>query len=231
MPIRRSTSAPAHPRVTAGGELDLLPALARQHLAPGAPWPLLDDAAALQAAAAHYRAEVARRFPGADRLTDKRPDNFLHVGLIKTLFPHARIVLTRRHPLDNGLSMYFLHLGWSMPYALDLGDLGHWIGQHDRLVAHWQRIYGDDVHVVDYDRLVADPEPPLRALLAFLGLDWHPGCLDFHTAGGTVQTASLWQVRQPLYRHASGRWRHYARHLAPLCTTLGLPLRDPQDPA
>lgn len=221
----------AHPRVTAGGELDLLPALARQHLAPGAPWPLLDDAAALQATAAHYRAEVARRFPGADRLTDKRPDNFLHVGLIKALFPRARIVLTRRHPLDNGLSMFFLHLGWSMPYALDLGDLGHWIAQHDRLVAHWQRIYGDDVHVVDYDRLVADPEPPLRALLAFCGLDWHAGCLDFHRTGGTVQTASLWQVRQPLYRHASGRWRHYAQHLTLLRDTLGLPPAGAQDSA
>lgn len=213
----------AHPRVTAGGELDLLPAIARQQLPPGGDWPLLHDPATLQAVADGYRADLARRFPYADLLTDKRPDNVLHVGLIKTLFPSARIVITRRHPLDNGLSMYFLHLGWSMPYALDLGDLGHWIAQHDRLVAHWCRVYGDDVHVVDYDALVADPEPPLRALLAFCGLAWDPACLAFHTTGGAVQTASLWQVRQPLYRHASGRWQHYARHLGPLRDALGWP--------
>lgn len=206
----------AHPRVTAGGELDLLPALARQLLPPTGDWAVLRDPAALRASAADYRRAAARRFPQAERLTDKRPDNFLHVGLIKALFPRARIVLTRRHPLDNGLSMYFLHLGRSMPYALDLGDLGHWIRQHDRLVAHWQQVHGDDVHVVDYDRFVVEPEAPTRRLLDFCGLDWHAGCLDFHAAGGTVQTASLWQVRQPLYQHASGRWRHYERHLGAL---------------
>lgn len=219
----------AHPRVTAGGELDLLPDIARRLTPPGGPWPLLDDAAALQAAARDYRHAVAARLPQATtagRITDKRPDNFLHVGLIKTLFPRARIVLTRRHPLDNGLSMYFLHLGHTMPYALDLHDLGHWMGQHDRLVAHWQRLYGPDLHAVDYDRFVVDPDTETRRLLDFCGLDWHAGCLDFHTAGGTVQTASLWQVRQPLYRHASGRWRHYARHLGPLREALGWPAAE-----
>jgi hypothetical protein len=210
----------AHPRVTPGGELDLLPALARQHLPPDGDWPVLRDPAALQALAAEHRRALARRFPRADRLTDKRPDNFLHIGLIKALFPRARIVLTRRDPLDNGLSMYFLHLGRSMPYALDLADLGHWISQHQRLVAHWCRVYGDDVHVVDYDRFVVEPEALTRGLLDFCGLDWHAGCLDFHAAGGTVQTASLWQVRQPLYRHASGRWRHYEHHLDALRAAL-----------
>lgn len=213
----------AHPRVSAGGELDWLPAIAQQHFPPGGDWPLLDDAAALRALADAYRSAAAARFPNADRLTDKRPDNFLHIGLIKRLFPAARIVLTRRDPLDNGLSMYFLHLGRGMPYALDLADLGHWIRQHDRLVAHWQRVYGEDIFVADYDRFVVDPEPQTRQLLAFCGLDWHPGCLDFHRAGGTVQTASLWQVRQPLYRHASGRWRNYAAHLGPLRAALGPP--------
>ena len=211
----------AHPRVTAGGELDLLPAIASRHLAPGTDWPILSNSTALQALADAYRADLARRFPHADVLTDKRPDNVLNLGLIQAMFPAARVVITRRHALDNGLSMYFLHLGWSMPYAMDLGDLGHWIAQHERLVSHWQQVYPDRVHVVDYDRLVADPEPVLRALLDFCGLDWHPDCLNFHAGGGTVQTASQWQVRQPLYRHASGRWRHYARHLGPLRDALG----------
>lgn len=212
----------AHPRVTAGGELDLLPALASGHLAPGAAWPVLQDAAGLQHLAAAYRQAVAQRFPAADVLTDKRPDNFLHIGLIKAMFPQARIVLTRRQPLDNGLSMYFLHLGRSMPYAMDLADLGHWIGQHDRLCAHWSRLYGDSIHTLDYDRFVRDPEPEARRLLDFCKLTWDPAVLDFHQAGGAVQTASLWQVRQPLYRHASGRWQNYARHLGPLQRALGL---------
>ena len=212
----------AHPGITAGGELDLLPALVRQHLAPAGDWAVLGDPAALAELARTYLAALAQRFPGATRLTDKRPDNFLHIGLIKTLFPDARIVFTRRQPMDNCLSLWFLHLGHSMPYALDLLDTAHWYRQHDRLMAHWQALYPQDIHCVDYDRFVAEPEPQTRRLLAFCGLPWHAGCLDFQQARQHVQTASLWQVRQPLYRHASGRWRHYARHLAPLRTALGL---------
>ncbi|HSQ72021.1 MAG TPA: sulfotransferase, partial [Rubrivivax sp.] len=197
----------SHAGVTAGGELDLLPALARRHLPPDGAWPVLGDPAALQALAGGYLDAVAQRFPGAATLTDKRPDNFLYIGLIKTLFPDARIVHTRRNPLDNCLSVYFLHLSHAMPYALDLQDTAHWYRQHERLMAHWQALYGADIHTVDYDAFVVDPEPALIELLDFCGLDWDPACLSFHESRQVVQTASLWQVRQPLYQRASGRWR------------------------
>lgn len=212
-----------HPRITAGGELDLLPALAAEHLPAGRPWPVLEQPALLATLAGDYLQALQRRFPTADRVTDKRPDNFLHIGLIKALFPTARIVYTRRDALDNCLSAFFLHLGHDMPWALDLRDAGHWYRQHERLMAHWLGGWGDDIHTVDYDRFVVDPETEARRLLDFCGLDWHPACLDFHRRADRVQTASLWQVRQPLYRRASGRWRNYARHLAGLREALGLP--------
>jgi tetratricopeptide (TPR) repeat protein len=212
----------AHPGVSAGGELDLLPVLARQHMPPDGDWGVLDRPAELQALGRSYLDQVAARVPGNDLVTDKRPDNFLHVGLIKTLFPNARIVYTRRNPLDNCLSVYFLHLGRSMPYALDLLDTAHWYRLHERLMAHWQSLYGEDIHTVDYDRFVVDPQPQVRALLDFCGLPWDPACLSFHTARRRVETASLWQVRQPLYQRSSGRWRNYARHLGGLRQALGL---------
>ncbi len=217
----------AHPQITAGGELDLLPSLARQHLLPGAPWPVLDEPATLSALAEQYRAGVAQRFPGATQVTDKRPDNFLHIGLIKALFPTARIVFTRREPLDNCLAVWFLHLSRSMPYALDLLDTAHWYRQHLRLLRHWQVVYADDVFVFDYDRFVRDPEPVAQQLLAFCGLPWDPACLRFHDRRSVVQTASLWQVRQPLHTRSSGRWRHYAAHLGPLRAALGEDLHTP----
>lgn len=213
----------AHRRVTAGGELDLLPALANEYLPPDGDGPVPGDPGTLAAMARSYLGAVQQRFPGADIVTDKRPDNFLHIGLIKTLFPSARIVFTRRHPLDNCLSLYFLHLGHRMPYALDLRDTAHWYRQHERLMRHWHALFGRDIHTVDYDRFVVDPEFETRRLLDFCGLDWDPACLDFHRAAQRVQTASLWQVRRPLYRHASGRWQHYARHLDGLREALDLP--------
>ena len=211
----------AHSRVTPGGELELLPALVRRELQP---WPgslqTLDDAriATLRNA---YLDGLRTRLPGADFITDKRPDNFLHVGLIKTLFPKARIVHTRRDPLDNCLSCWFLHLSHAMPWALDLEDTAHWILQQERLMGHWKTLWPDDILTLDYDALVAEPEANVQVLLDFCGLDWEDGCLSFHALDNAVRTASVWQVREPLYRRASGRWRTYDRHLGPLKAALG----------
>lgn len=211
----------AHSRVTPGGELELLPALVRRELQP---WPAslktLDEGRITSLRAA-YLDGVHARLPGADVITDKRPDNFLHVGLIKTLFPRARIIHTRRDPLDNCLSCWFLHLSHAMPWALDLEDAAHWLIQQERLMDHWKSLWPDDIHTLDYDALVADPEAKVRGLLAFCGLDWEDGCLSFHALDNAVRTASVWQVREPLYRRASGRWRNYEPHLGPLKAALG----------
>lgn len=206
----------SHARVTAGGELDLIPAMTR---GPLAPWPAslkTTAPATLDALAAGYLATLTATFPNADLLTDKRPDNLMHVGLIKRLFPDARIVNTVRDPLDNALSVYFLHLDHGMAYALDLLDIGHHQRQQQRMMAHWKALYPGDILEFDYDAFVADPRPALESLLAFLGLDWDDNCLGFHRLDNAVKTASAWQVREPLYQRSSGRSRHYQRQLAPL---------------
>ncbi|MEX0645869.1 MAG: hypothetical protein WD076_11190, partial [Parvularculaceae bacterium] len=74
----------------------------------------------------------------------------------------------------------------------------------------------ENIFDFDYDAFVREPRPVLETLLGFCGLEWSEACLDFHRRGGTVKTASYWQVRRPLYGDASGRWRNYDRHLAPL---------------
>jgi tetratricopeptide (TPR) repeat protein len=201
-----------HGRLQSGGELDLVPALVSR--IGGYPESV--------AAADHAQIREWRRFyvdgiaPIAEAgatIIDKRPDNFLHVGLIKTLFPAARIVHTRRNRLDNLLSLYFLQLGPGMPYALDLADAAHWHGQYERLMAHWKTLYPDDIFDVDYDELVREPRPLLERLTGFLGLEWEERMLDFHARSGTVKTASVWQVREPLHARSSGRWRNYEKQL------------------
>ena len=211
----------AHSRVTPGGELELLPALVRRELQP---WPdslKTLDAGRIASLRAAYLDGLRARLPGAEVITDKRPDNFLHVGLIKTLFPKARIIHTRRDPMDNCLSCWFLHLSHAMPWALDLEDAAHWLIQQERLMDHWKSLWPDDIHTLDYDALVADPEAKVRGLLDFCGLDWEDGCLSFHALDNAVRTASVWQVREPLYRRSSGRWRNYEPHLGPLKAALG----------
>ncbi len=228
----------AHPAVATCGELELLPRLAAGTLRPfPASLATLTQARA-SALAQDYRTALLARMPaepGAPRyVTDKRPDNFRLIGLIKHLFPGARIVHTVRHPLDNGLSILMQHLNpRAFDYAGTLADIGHHHGEYLRLMAHWKRLYPGDIHDFDYDRFVAEPEATLHSLLRFLQLPWEPGCLAFHARQNTVRTASYWQVRRPLYAEASGRWRYYREQLAPLAGALasqGVALPDWQTP-
>jgi Flp pilus assembly protein TadD len=208
-----------HEAVTPGGELGLVPALA----ASLQPYPEAAPAAAPERLAelrSGYLGALRRVHPGAGLVTDKRPDNFLHIGLIMTLFPEARIVHTVRNPLDNVLSIYFLQLDPGLAYAQDLGDAAHWYRQYRRLMAHWRALYPGNIHDLDYDALVAEPRPRIEALLDFCGLPWREACLSFHEADNAVRTASAGQVREPLYRRSSGRWRHYERHLGGLIEAL-----------
>jgi tetratricopeptide (TPR) repeat protein len=226
----------AHSRVVAGGELDLLPRMLAGPLAPFPESLAQADAGRLASLAGEYRERLAALFPDARHaayVTDKRPDNFLLVGLIKRLFPRARIVHTVRHPLDNGLSVFMQHIdGRVAAYANDLGDIGHYYGQYRRLMAHWKALYPDDILDFDYDAFVREPEPALTKLLQFLELEHESACLEFHRQRKTVKTASYWQVRRPLYGEASGRWRNYERHLGPLRAALrgaGVPMDDARD--
>ncbi len=206
----------AHSQVAAAGEIAFLPSLVRTDLAPFPATMATVTQAQLDQLAARYLEMLARVFPKGERVTDKRPDNFLYIGLIKRLFPDARIVHTVRNPLDNCLSIYFLHLDHSMSYALDLADIGHYYVQYRRLIAHWKVLYGADIFDLDYDALVREPRPAIERLLTFCGLEWEEACLSFEQSARAVKTASVWQVRERLYQRSSGRWRNYAAQLAPL---------------
>jgi tetratricopeptide (TPR) repeat protein len=204
----------AHPQVVAGGELDVL-----QRLAAAVPTPEALAGASpdmLASLADAYRNELQRLFPGAAYVTDKRPDNFLHIGLIKSLFPDSRIIHTTREPLDNCLSVFFLHLDHSMSYALDLMDIGHYFRQYRRLMAHWRQRYGAHIFELRYDSFVRQPAREAARLFGFLGFEWDDRYLATRTEGRAVRTASVWQVREPIYTRSSGRAAHYPTQLREL---------------
>ena len=213
----------SHSALAAGGELPILPRIVREELQPYPDSVAGKDPGFFARLGERYRALLAEMGLDPAGLTDKRPDNFLHVGLIKRMFPAAKIVLTRRNPWDNCLSVYFAHLDPSLTYGSSLDSCAHWYGQFERLSAHWTRLYPDDIHVADYDALVRGPRDEIARLLGFLDLEWEDACLTPHAGSGVVRTASAWQVREPLYKRSSGRWRNYAKHLDALFERFGHP--------
>jgi hypothetical protein len=149
-------------------------------------------------------------------VTDKRLDNFLLVGFIKSLFPAARIIHTTRNPLDNCLSIFFLHLDPGVGYAHELMDIGHYLREDRRLMLHWQRRFGPDLFEFNYDSFVRQPAAEAARLFEFLGLQWDDRYLSAENRSRAVKTASVWQVRESIYTRSSGRAANYQAELSGL---------------
>ena len=144
----------------------------------------------------------------------------MFVGLIRHLYPRARIVHCLRDPLDTCYSLYTRLFTTGHPFSYEQGELGRFHRLYQRLMADWSRLLPEATLPVVYEELVADLETGARRLVAHCGLPWDEACLSFHTARRPVRTASLAQVRQPVYTSAVGRWKRYEKELAPLKAAL-----------
>ena len=174
-----------------------------------------------EAMAAIYTDELSKLRGDARFTTDKMPNNFKFIGMIKLMFPNARVIHCRRDPLDNCLSLYKNHFSRNGPYySFDLVELGAYHNGYRDLMNHWQEVLPGFIFNIDYEEIVADLEGQSRSLLKFCGLDWQPACLDFHNTRRNVRTASAAQVRRPIYRDSVRSWRHYEEQLAPLIEVL-----------
>ncbi len=175
----------------------------------------------------HYIAELRKAAPTADRITDKLPINFRFVGLIHLALPNARIIHTRRNPIDTCLSNFSILFAENhQPYTYDLGELGRYYRAYEQLMEHWRAVLPPNAMLeVQYEDVVGDLETQARRIITYCGLEWDDACLAFHTTSRPVWTASARQVRQPLYSSSVGRWRPYKDMLRPLLEALETPGR------
>ncbi|SMB28086.1 Sulfotransferase (fragment) [Sterolibacterium denitrificans] len=178
--------------------------------------------AALQQMGRRYIAGLQARAPAAARITDKMPANFNYLGLIHLMLPQAKIVHVKRNPVDTCLSCYTRLFGRSQYQSYDLAELGRYYRNYARLMQHWREVLPPGAfHEIQYEALVADQEGQARALLDYCELPWDAACMDFHKTERSVRTASVTQVRQPIYQTSVEKWRHYEKHLGPLLEALG----------
>ena len=218
----------AHPQVFAAGELETVKRCERemaalvfkddgaQKNARNISWVGIEVLAQRYLDAIDTKAKDAR----AVRVTDKMPHNFQAVGFIALMFPKARIIHTRRNPFDTCLSIWQQNFNDSHSYGRDFKDLGHHYAKYLDLMAHWREVLGDRMLEIDYENLVENQEEVSRRLIDFVGLPWDDVCLRPQDVNRTVLTASVWQVRQPVYKRSAGRWKNYEPHLVPLRDSL-----------
>ena len=167
--------------------------------------------------------ERAKAFRRTDRpfFIDKRPANWMYVGLIRMALPNATIIDARRHPMACGFSNFKQHYAGGAPFSYDLEAMGHYYAEYLRLMRHFDEAQPGAVHRVLHEALIEQPDREIRGLLNRVGVQFDGACLNFHRNRRTVRSASAEQVRRPLNREGFVHWRNYEAWLAPLSEALG----------
>lgn len=151
--------------------------------------------------------------PSAVISVDKNLFNYRHLGFLYDLFPDVRIIHIQRHPLDTCLSCFFQNFTSGVDWSFSMEHITDYYQHYRLMMSHWERVLPCPVLTVKYEELIADPDTSAGKILSFCGLDWEENCLQFHKTRRAVRTASAWQVRQPLYQHAKGRWYNYRKQI------------------
>jgi tetratricopeptide (TPR) repeat protein len=222
-----------HPKGDGAGELtdisDLSRIIDNRNIDDPLPYPqnieCLTEERAIELAS-RYLARINELCPGSARVVDKMPGNFSYLGFIAHLFPAAKIIDCRRDPIDNCLSCYMQNFSRRHEYSNDLGHLAFAYNEYLRIMQYWNENLPIKIYRLQYEDLVENHEESVRKLLDFCGLEWNDAVLQFYKTQRNVQTASVVQVRQPLYKSAINRWKHYEKHLKPLIAGLDLQAHD-----
>jgi len=212
----------SHPTVHGAGELKRLQTLVNGIESFPASVPNLTRAQ-IEAFGKAYLAFVEPMAAGRGRVVDKMPSNFLHAGLIRLVLPDARIIHCRRDPVDTCLSCYTKLFAGEQAFAYEQAELGRFHRAYQALMAHWRAILPASHFLeVDYEAVVEDVEREARRMLDFIGAPWNETVLRFFETERPVRTASVNQVRQPIYRTSAGRWRKHASNIQPLLAALNV---------
>ncbi|MBF0471501.1 MAG: tetratricopeptide repeat protein, partial [Gammaproteobacteria bacterium] len=225
-----------HSQIFGAGELGIIPSRIQglnrweRHTGSGRHYPdCIDDLnpPVVTGIAEGIIKELQEYAPEAKHVVDKLPHNFENIGLIKFLFPKAKIISVRRDPRDIAISNYFTdyqakHGG--MGFAYDLGDIGQQLADHNLLMHHWHQLFPGEILDINYEDVVSDLEGSARKMLDYIGVAWEPQVLAFNELDRPVKTASVWQVRQPIYTTSTAKWRRYEAALAPLLAGTNAPI-------
>lgn len=175
----------------------------------------LGSMTAMAEAARLYRMLAVQDDAPARWYIDQDPLNFRYLGIAAAMFPQARVIHLRRDPRDTALSLWSQDFAHSdLAFAYDFGDMAVYMEGHDALMQHWKQTLRIPVHELDYEALVTDTDATLASLCDFIGARVEKQGRSDESA--PVQSASVWQARQPVYSTSIGRWRHYAPYVPEL---------------
>ena len=194
----------AHPLIDAAGEVDQVLRFVNEK-----PYPTC-----VTDPSKHWVSKYLERLGSDNKFcTDKMPMNYLHIGLIHTLFPNAKIIHTTRNPLDTCVSCFANSFSANHAYTSNLIDLASVYAQYQRIMAHWKTQFPNLLYEVQYESLVSDFEETIKGLLDHIGVTFDAACLEFYNVRRIAVTPSADQVRKPIYDSSVNRHKHFEKYL------------------
>lgn len=207
----------AHPKVSGIGESDLINRLAHRK-----PSEELVDRRITTSHGEEYLGMLDELVPDETmtRVVDKMPENFIYLGLASKILPGASFIHCKRDARDTCLSIYFQAFGPWVKYARAQDTVAKQYLGYLRTMEHWKNTLDVKIHDSVYEELTANPEPHIRALIDHIGMPFNDACLEPHKTKKNVHTASIAQVRNPIYRSSNQRWKNYEKHIGPMLELL-----------
>jgi tetratricopeptide (TPR) repeat protein len=215
----------SHPKVFGAGELPYFMEVMQEKASEkngGYPYILKDlTQKDMKAMGNEYIRKLKLKDKDKRFITDKMPANYLNLGLIHLILPHAKIIHVKRNPVDTCISCFTRLFYRHQDATYDLTEVGRHYANYARLMDHWRQVLPkDSFFEVHYEAIVEDVEKEARKLIQYCDLPWDPSCLNFYELKRNVKTASVTQVRQPIYNSSVERWRHYEKNIGPLLKEL-----------
>lgn len=209
-----------HPNIAGAGEQRFW--MEQRQAALLHPGNVIDPAKLNQVCASYVR--LLRNFgPDATRVVDKLPTNYGLLGLLHVAFPNANIIHMRRHPVDTCISIWTTLNSASVDWSCVKKNIVFVYKEYLRVMEHWRQVLPPGKLLeVDYEELVANPEPTIRAMIAHCGMEWDDRCLRHQDNDRAVATPSDWQVRLPIYRSSVERWRPFEPYLGEFAELMDL---------
>jgi tetratricopeptide (TPR) repeat protein len=174
------------------------------------------DELALRDLGEGYLELLDRLGPGYDRVVDKMPHNYTMLGLVLAAIPAARVIYVKRRAIDNCLSIYTTAYQHPPAFTLSRSNIVFGYREHERIMAHWKSVLpSSQLLEVKYEDLIEKPGEVIRQMIDFTGLEWDDACLHHEQNENSVNTPSVWQVRQPIYKNSVERWRRFEPWIKP----------------
>ena len=216
----------SHPDIHGAGELRDMGLIYRRFREPtnGVGRESIYDSQAFAAAAEGYLERLRALAPGTQLVIDKTNNNYLYLGLIALMFPHAKIVNVTRDYRDVALSLYFSDFAfmWNgfarkrppLEFSFDFEGIVEVIRGYRKIMSHWDAVLPFPIFEIKYERLVTDFDGAVRDMLEFIGVDWRPDMSTFYDTKRIVDNSNAWSVRRPLYKTSIGKWAKYQAYIS-----------------